>query len=141
NGAVSQDVADRWARAYLREQSIELWAGTTNRVNMLTEACLGASGSYNNLFATEVANIHRAKATGGHIQIDPLATLVSIAIVAAPPRARDYTYGLSGQRPQYAMVVTYRGPLASYIADDSGKRLQKLGSTAPGVTFSDANFG
>jgi hypothetical protein len=141
NGAISEREGEKWAVAYLREQNIELWAGTTNRAAILSGRCLGPPGSYDNLFATEVDNIHKAMTAGGHIEINPIATLVSLSIVPAPPHAQDYAFTLSGRRPQYALVVTYQGPLASYIVDDSGKRLQTLGTTPAGVRFSDANFG
>ena len=85
--------------------------------------------------------MQKAKAAGGHIEIDPQASFLGIAIVAVPTSAADYVTTLSGQRPRYALVVTLQGPIASYIVDNSGKKLQLLGQTATGVTFRQAVFG
>jgi hypothetical protein len=104
NGAVPQAQADKWARAYLREQSIELWAGTTDHESFIAGGCLGAPKAYDNLFGQEIANMQQAKAAGGHIEIDPLASLVDVALVPAPGAAADYVASLSGQRPRYALV-------------------------------------
>src|ERR1700736_1375128 len=106
NGAVSQAEADKWAKAYLREQDLEDWALTTNRDVVFSSGCLGSQKAYDNLFAEEVANMNKAKATGGHLEYDPLATVTAIAIVTPPVAAQSFVSSLSGQRPQYAIVAT-----------------------------------
>jgi hypothetical protein len=140
NGAVSQAEADKWARAYLREQDLEDWALTTNRVAVFSSGCLGSQEAYDNLFAEEVANINKAKAAGGHLEYDPLATVTAIAIVTSPVAAQSFVSSLSGQRPRYAIVATAQGPLNAYIVDPLGKRTL-LGQTPAGKTFRQAYFG
>jgi hypothetical protein len=140
NGAVSQAEADKWAKAYLREQYLEVWALTTNHDLVLAGGCLGAQKAYDNLFSEEVSNINKAKAVGGHLDYEPLATYSAIALVPAPAAAAAFADTISGQRPQFAIVATLQGPLNTYIVDASGKRTL-LGQTAAGQTFRQAVFG
>jgi hypothetical protein len=140
NGAVSQTEADKGTVAFLREQNIEDWAITTNRDGLLKGGCLGSNAAYDNLFAGEVSTIQRAKAAGGHVQYDPLATAAAIAIAPAPAQAQTYVANLSGQSPQYAVVGTLQGPINAYIVDSAGHK-QLIGHTAAGVVFRRANFG
>ena len=140
NGAVSQAKADKWAKAYLREQSLEDWALTTNHDTVFSTGCLGVQKSYDNLFAEEVANIAKAKAAGGHLEYDPLATITAISVVTPSTAAQTFVSDLSGQLPQYAVVSTAQGPLNAYIVDSSGKRTL-LGQTPAGKTFRQAYFG
>jgi hypothetical protein len=141
NGAVSQREADRWAAAFLREQAIENWAVTTSRKGLLAGGCLGSSQAYENLFGGEVANMDQARAVGGHIELDPPATLNLLALVPTPAAARQYADSLSGEEPQYAIVATAQGPLAVYIVDSSGKRHLHGPLTPAGVVFRQAYFG
>jgi hypothetical protein len=141
NGAVSQAEADKWAGAWLREQNIEDWAGTSNRDAILRGGCLGSQTAYDNLFAGEVASMREAQTAGGHIRLDPPATLVGISLVPAPAKAASYVGTLSGLTPAYALVVTFRGPLASYVVDSSGNRIKKLGETPAGIMYAQAVFG
>jgi hypothetical protein len=140
NGTVSQREADRWAAAFLREQAIEGWAITTGQEGLLKGGCLGASGAYDELFAAEVSTIERASAVGGHVAYDPPATVAGIAIASAPAKARDYVAALSGEEPTFAVVGTFRGPLAAYVVEPNGRR-QELGHTAAGVVYRRATFG
>ncbi|MBO0839003.1 MAG: hypothetical protein J2P28_26320, partial [Actinobacteria bacterium] len=55
NGAVSQAVANKWGIAFLREQSLETWALTTNREAVLKSGCFGSTTAYEELFAPEVS--------------------------------------------------------------------------------------
>jgi hypothetical protein len=84
--------------------------------------------------------MNKARAVGGHIEYDPLATITAIAIVPAPRPAQDYAFNLSGQRPAYAIVETLQGPLNAYIVDKSGNK-QLLGQTPAGQVFRQAFFG
>jgi hypothetical protein len=140
NGAVSQAEANKWAKAYLREQYLETWALTTNHDVVFSGGCLGSQKSYDQLFSAEVANLNKAKAAGGHLDYDPLATYTAIAVVPAPAAAAEFAYTISGRRPQYAIVATAQGPLNAYIVDSSGKRTL-LGQTPAGKTFRQAFFG
>jgi hypothetical protein len=141
NGAVSQAEANRWASAFLREQQIEGWAITTNRDGLIKGGCLGSTKSYDNIFAPEVGTMNQAKAAGGHLAYEPAATLVAINVVPSSSSAQQFVTGLSGENPPFALAVTYHGPLAAYIVDSSGRKLQELGHTGAGVTFEQAVFG
>lgn len=140
NGAVSQANADKWGRAFLREQHLENWAVTTNREAVLKGGCLGSITAYEELFAPEVSTMEQAKAAGGHLEFDPAATLTGIAIVPAPVAAADYVSNLSGARPKFAVVGTFQGPIAAFIVTPSGSK-QELGHTNAGVVFRVATFG
>jgi hypothetical protein len=141
NGTVSQREADRWAAAFLREQAIEGWAVTTNRDAVLKSGCLGPVKSYDNTFGPEVATMAAAKAAGGHLAYEPAATVVAMSVVPASSAAQEYVGTLSGITPQFALAVTDEGPLAAYIVDQSGNRLQQLGHTDAGVRYEQAYFG
>jgi hypothetical protein len=140
NGAVSQALGNQWVTAFLREQNIEVWAITTNRDGLLQDGCLGANRAYDNLFSGERSTIQQAKAAGGHVEYDPLATETAMAVVPVPAQPQAYVLNLSGETPRYAVVGTLQGPINAYIVDSSGQR-RLIGHTAAGVVFRRANFG
>jgi hypothetical protein len=88
-----------------------------------------------------VANIDKAKAAGGHLEYDPYATITALALAPAPTAAQEFVNVLSGERPQYAIVATARGPLAAYIVDASGKKTQLGTPISAQTAFRQAYFG
>jgi hypothetical protein len=108
---------------------------------MFSSGCLGSQKAYDNLFQQEVANIDKAKAVGGHLEYDPYATITALAVAPAPAAAQNFVNTLSGQRPQYAVVATARGPLAAYIVDTSGRKTPLGAPLSAQTVFRQAYFG
>ncbi len=120
-GAISDETARRWGRAFQLSQAYYYWVMQHGDRDALTSGALADQAASVNVFGPDLMDIDRAREWNGKL-VDRPPALAEIRLVVLPSSLKEAMSKQGLAQSDYGFVIELRGPASRSVSLPSGQR-------------------